>query len=723
MGGASFCQFCKRTIRKTMAEDRTVGAFPAGSHAEVLRSARHLVSLLASCESQGTTVSAVLPSREDNSRQQGGQRPGEQAPRPTVQTEMTRAFPGLYSKGKAKRRLICGRFQEAVPRKKIQKISVTFHLLPSLYEKTPIDSEQLVHLQAGLGRRTATLDEDTTHEELMEQLNLLYPKLKTIKGGWLLYKAPGGWGRRKLSLVPPEDCGYTGKILRAACKGPIYIAPLQEQLDTNPLPPTSETFSNMTKALCQKCKTLYPLQVLADHIKSCEITAVEDSVEESDHLDSDGNEPKGTKSPVDHTCPICLKTFPYETIEIHASSCGESADSHSEVADEVLPGCSAKIVDEWQSIPDPIKAMSLYRETQLRNHATQAPLSLYMDMRSTPAERDGALISFYKKTRVEWARPLYCKLEGDCAVGEGVTRFFFSTCIDRLKSGFSVNLANIGVTRLFEGEVDHLVPSASPFLVDSDLFVVAGRILGHSFIHGGPCLSGLSPAFVHVLLGGNPETATVQLNDCPDLDIRETVKLLEKSELSNEEKNTVQDLAYAWDLPGVTNDNRRWLFEKMLIHAVIGRIMRQIKQMRRGLKETPMWSVLSQRPDTVPLLFPRESLQCVPELVLQTVCWPEQEEDDSDSEYPLATKCRISGFLRHFIQTASPTEIKSLLKFWTGWEVLPRELTFEIVKGSLPTASTCFEVLKIPGHYEDFEAFRSDLLSCIGTHHTGFGLI
>ncbi|XP_076838926.1 uncharacterized protein LOC143484190 [Brachyhypopomus gauderio] len=42
--------------------------------------------------------------------------------------------------------------------------------------------------------------------------------------------------------------------------------------------------------------------------------------------------------------------------------------------------------------------------------------------------------------------------------------------------------------------------------------------------------------------------------------------------------------------------------------------MRQIKQMRRGLKETPMWSVLSQRPDTVPLLFPRESLQCVPEM-------------------------------------------------------------------------------------------------------------
>ncbi|XP_062866019.1 uncharacterized protein LOC134328748 [Trichomycterus rosablanca] len=449
----------------------------------------------------------------------------------------------------------------------------------------------------------------------------------------------------------------------------------------------------MPKAECQKCKTLYPLQLLAEHLKSCNITVVEDSVEESDNIDSDVNEQKRRESPVHHACPICLNNFPSEAIELHASSCGESAtESHSEVADETLPGCSTKLLDEWQSIQNPNKAMSQFRDRQLCCHAAQPPLNLHMDMRSTPADRDMALISFYKKTRVDWARPLNCKLEGDCAVGEGVTRFFFSTCIDRLKSGFSVNLANTGVTRLFEGEADHLVPSSSPFLVDSDLFVVAGRILGHSFIHGGPCLSGLSPAFVHVLLGGNPDTATVQLNDCPDSDIRDAIKLLEKSELSEQEKNRVQNLAYAWDLPAVTESNKRWLFEKMLIHAVIGWISRQIKQMRRGLKETPMWPVLSQRPDTVPLLFPRESFVCTPELILQAVCWPEQEEDDSDSEYPLATKFHISGFLRQFIETASPDEVKSLLKFWTGWEVIPRALTFEIVKGSLPTASTCFEV-------------------------------
>lgn len=86
--------------------------------------------------------------------------------------------------------------------------------------------------------------------------------------------------------------------------------------------------------------------------------------------------------------------------------------------------------------------------------------------------------------------------------------------------------ANSNITRLFEGQPGHLVPSASHFHVESDMFMVAGRMVGHSFLHGGPCLLGLSPAVVHVLLGGSPETATVTLEDCPDLDIRETIELV-----------------------------------------------------------------------------------------------------------------------------------------------------------------------------------------------------
>ncbi len=51
-------------------------------------------------------------------------------------------------------------------------------------------------------------------------------------------------------------------------------------------------------------------------------------------------------------------------------------------------------------------------------------------------------------------------------------------------------------------------------------------MIGHSFLHGVPRLAGFSQAIVHVLLGGSLETATVQIEDCPDHDIRETLKLV-----------------------------------------------------------------------------------------------------------------------------------------------------------------------------------------------------
>lgn len=65
------------------------------------------------------------------------------------------------------------------------------------------------------------------------------------------------------------------------------------------------------------------------------------------------------------------------------------------------------------------------------------------------------------------------------------------------------NAGNGPVTRLFEGQRDHLIPCASQQLLDSDLFIMAGRMVGHSFIHGGPSLAGLSPAVVHMLSGRN----------------------------------------------------------------------------------------------------------------------------------------------------------------------------------------------------------------------------
>ena len=50
--------------------------------------------------------------------------------------------------------------------------------------------------------------------------------------------------------------------------------------------------------------------------------------------------------------------------------------------------------------------------------------------------------------------------------------------------------------------------------------------MGHSFLHNGPCLTGLSPVIIHVLFGGSPDTTTIQIEDCPDIDIRNTIQLV-----------------------------------------------------------------------------------------------------------------------------------------------------------------------------------------------------
>ncbi|KAJ8009971.1 hypothetical protein DPEC_G00069710 [Dallia pectoralis] len=147
---------------------------------------------------------------------------------------------------------------------------------------------------------------------------------------------------------------------------------------------------------------------------------------------------------------------------------------------------------------------------------------------------------------------------------------FFSTTMHKLQNGFKINFGNTMITMLFEGQSDHLIPSTSQILVESDLFLMAGRMMGHSFIHGGPCLSGLSPAIIHVLLGNTSDTATIQLEDIPDLDLRETIKTVEgNNELTEREKDVITELALSWDLPGVTDTNRKWLFYRLLQHAVM----------------------------------------------------------------------------------------------------------------------------------------------------------
>ena len=130
---------------------------------------------------------------------------------------------------------------------------------------------------------------------------------------------------------------------------------------------------------------------------------------------------------------------------------------------------------------DPWKACQLFREELLDRNSEHRRLSLTLDMFDEPEEQDSSLISFYKMNNVNWAAPFKCHLrgitkmcdiyfinhvncilflnncvlylvvtcfsseviiyfQGDAAVGEGVNRHVLSLVMQKLKTGFSINL-------------------------------------------------------------------------------------------------------------------------------------------------------------------------------------------------------------------------------------------------------------------------------------------
>uniref|UniRef100_A0A0F8BL25 G2/M phase-specific E3 ubiquitin-protein ligase n=1 Tax=Larimichthys crocea TaxID=215358 RepID=A0A0F8BL25_LARCR len=336
----------------------------------------------------------------------------------------------------------------------------------------------------------------------------------------------------------------------------------------------------------------------------------------------------------------------------------------------------------------------------------QPPLRLTLNAGDTDEERDGTLISFYKQRRetCQWAADFRCSI-----------------------------LGNAGVTAIFEGQREHLVLNLCTAILESDLFAMAGRMVGHSSIHGGPSLSGLSPAVLDALTRGTKDIVTSKLclEDCPEIEVRDTISLLLKEEWTEAESVRVADLCTEWYFPVPTKEtNRLLLFQQLLSHAVLGRANAQIKQFRKGIKETGIWPLLTARPDVLPLLFPRETdVELTPQMVLKCIIWPEASIDSDDSEDEMSTTNinLISGFFRAFVKEASSDVLKGLMKFWTGWELPSPRLTFKVVRSRghhhLPTASTCYERLRIPDHYKSGSALKLDLHACIESVQSGFGLI
>ncbi|XP_053283433.1 uncharacterized protein LOC128444802 [Pleuronectes platessa] len=208
------------------------------------------------------------------------QGPSTSMERPTVASEMARPFPGYFKRNGKNRSHPFRRPAKVVTTWK--PLDVSFFLLDSKTDTSPSISAELELMQAGLGKRALSITSDLTHSELSSSLRTTYPKMNDLQDRWLLFKAAGGNGRRKLSAIALEAEGYTGSVIKRASGGGkqmLYIVPLQDELDLTPLPADAPEFARMPTATCKQCKTVMPLQVLALHIDHCNKTSSSETEE------------------------------------------------------------------------------------------------------------------------------------------------------------------------------------------------------------------------------------------------------------------------------------------------------------------------------------------------------------------------------------------------------------------------------------------------------------
>ncbi len=132
------------------------------------------------------------------------------------------------------------------------------------------------------------------------------------------------------------------------------------------------------------------------------------------------------------------------------------------------------------------------------------------------------ILGIYKNPNTRLTARPRVRFEGEEGVGNGPLREFLLSSIKLVEEGIDFPSKPI---IYFEGTDDHKVPVHNQALRKTGSFKAIGRILGHSFLHDGPGLAGLSPAVKHYFTCKSGEDATMcppplSIKDVPDVELQ-----------------------------------------------------------------------------------------------------------------------------------------------------------------------------------------------------------
>ncbi|XP_065132824.1 uncharacterized protein [Paramisgurnus dabryanus] len=493
------------------------------------------------------------------STRQGQQAVQQSGQSRTVDQEMARSFPGFFKRGSKRRLPSCSR--PAKFNKLWKPFVFSVFLLNKNLDMAPSPADEVQLLQAGLGKRNLTMPEDLTHSEVSSLFGDAYPKMKSASGGWLLYKATGGQGRRRLHLVPPESEGYCGSTIRSATGGGktmLYIVPIQDEFDLSPLPSDAEEFSQMPKAECKKCSKSMPLQILALHVKECNTADYEtlsDPESELTNLPPDSHDlPSDNEEKSEEAkCPVCMQSFPVKELELHASFCGDLDSPVGPLSPDIMEPQN----EEMSSEDDVLRWLASQVDTSKEFSICVSRVNLL--------ERG---MSLWKRQKLSSPiHTLKVTFMGEAGVDTGALRKEFLT---EMISGIE--------TRLFEGEDGQgKFPKYSLNDLDNGLFRVAGELFAVSLAQGGPAPRFLQEWCYNYLLSGNLENIIMEVNDMEFSPLIKTIE--DTADLSNYSEQ-IMSCGYT----GPINDQNKGNIKRAIaMHAAARRTL-MLQQLREGLQ-------------------------------------------------------------------------------------------------------------------------------------------
>ncbi|XP_077093820.1 uncharacterized protein LOC143745586 [Siphateles boraxobius] len=734
-----------------MAEQRDAGGFQQRDNPDVSTAAHTLINILT--QSLGQIQAAQGQQQPSLGLYRPGQQQEQQQQQPSppvssrVEQDMTRAFPGMFRNKNKK-----AKPQIQIKATAWKPFTFQIYLLSKTTDYSPSPSEEIELLQAGLGKRIFTISSNLGHYELSKLLEAEYPKMRSLAGGWLLYKAPGGSGRRRLMVVPPDSEGYTGSLVKMATttgRTALYMVPLQGELCLDPLPYSAEEFSKMPKVECRTCKTAMPLQVLYMHVQSCGGTqsADDEITDDDDELKivavtastvttatsalSSSLTPTSPLRPCSPTpttsyedegqCPICSEIFTHRQLPIHASLCG---DSVSQTFDVDSPMCGTP--EHHNQSPD-IKCP----DDVLRLLASRVDDSKNFTICVSRTD-------FFQRAMVQWQRQkkgtpgniLRVTFLGEAGVDSGAIRKEFLT-----------DLIGEIEKHLFEhgGHQSGKSPIYSLSDLEKGFFRTAGEVFSVSLAQGGPAPRFLRQWCFDYLSAGDLDEVNLTKDDVDDSELFELIQKVEEGT----DLSAWTDVIISCGFTGIIKpENKGAIIRSIVLHATL-RLIPLLKQLRKGLQVYNFVDILEEHFGLCQHFFVPSAVDDDNEADADSIMLnilPSLSEKGTIRE---TRETAIINFLQDFLQEIEsddpdrdtlPLTVPRVMKWLTGQGHKPLLMSerqeFKIAlhfdhdchqrmpahRICYPVVSACARKITFPtAHMDDYSSFKEIMLQAINS--------